>query len=197
MKDPAGEREPAGTARRHVAATCDLLRSAHVWLLAPTWIAINASIGLWFSQSIFQFAQANPDFPDQVLMRGFTAVQISAAAIAIGLIFGAGLLYWGNRFKNLRRTTIILYGIVGGGVLVAAGLVINHAGGLPLVVPIAAARRRRVRPVRACRRDPRGPRPARRHLGALPERPRRDHGAVLGLPRDRPDHRCADRRIRG
>ena len=47
-------------------------------------------------------------------MRGFT-VQISAAAVVIGIIFGAGLLYWGNRFKNLRRTTIILYGILGGG----------------------------------------------------------------------------------
>ena len=44
----------------------ELLRSSHVWLLAPTWIAVNASIGLWFSQSIFQFAKANPDFPDQV-----------------------------------------------------------------------------------------------------------------------------------
>ena len=29
-------------------------------------------------------------------------------------IFGAGLLYWGNRFKNMRRTTIIFYGIGGG-----------------------------------------------------------------------------------
>ena len=39
----------------------------------------------------------------------------------------------------MRRTTIILYGILGGGALVAAGLVINHAAGLPVVVPIAAA----------------------------------------------------------
>ena len=99
----------------------ELTRSAHVWLLAPTWIAVNASIGLWFSQSIFQFARPNPEFPDQALMRGFTAVQISAAAVVIGVIFGLGLLYWGNRFKNLRRTTIILYGILGGAALVGAG----------------------------------------------------------------------------
>ena len=58
-----------------------LLRSSHVWLLAPTWIAVNASIGLWFSQAIFQFSKANPRFPDQVLMRGFTPVQISLAAV--------------------------------------------------------------------------------------------------------------------
>ena len=139
VQDPAGE--GASVRGPHVGMTryLDLLRSAHVWLLAPTWIAVNASIGLWFSQSIFQFAKANPDFPDQVLMRGFSAVQISGAAVVIGVIFGAGLLYWGNRFKNLRRTTIILYGIGGGGVLVAAGVAINHASGISVLIPIAGA----------------------------------------------------------
>jgi MFS family permease len=116
-----------------------LIRTSYVWLLAPTWIAVNASIGLWFSQSIFQFAQANPDFPDQSLMRGFSAVQISATAVIVGIIFGLGLLYWGNRFKNTRRTTIILYGILGGGGLVAAGVVVNHGFGLPPALLVAAA----------------------------------------------------------
>ena len=139
VKDPAGETE--AIAAPHVGLTryLDLTRSSHVWLLAPTWIAVNASIGLWFSQSIFQFAQANPRFPDQVLMRGFTAVEISAAAVGIGVLFGAGLLYWGNRFKNTRRTTIILYGILGGAALVAAGIVVNHSAGLPVAVPLGAA----------------------------------------------------------
>jgi MFS family permease len=139
VKDPAGEsaaiKAPHVGLRRYV----ELTRSAHVWLLAPTWIAVNASIGLWFSQSIFQFAKANPEFPDQVLMGGFTAVQISAAAVVVGIIFGAGLLYWGNRFKNLRRTTIILYGILGGAALVGAGIVINHSAGLALAVVLGAA----------------------------------------------------------
>jgi MFS family permease len=139
VKDPSGEAEavkpPHVGLRRYIALT----RSSHVWLLAPTWIAVNASIGLWFSQSIFQFAQKNPRFPDQQLMQGFTAVQISAAALTIGVIFGAGLLYWGNRFKTTRRTTIILYGILGGAALVAAGIVVNHSAGLPVVVPLGAA----------------------------------------------------------
>jgi predicted MFS family arabinose efflux permease len=72
-------------------------------------------------------------------MQGFTAVEISAAAVGIGVLFGAGLLYWGNRFKNTRRTTIILYGILGGAALVAAGIVVNHSAGLPVAVPLAAA----------------------------------------------------------
>jgi predicted MFS family arabinose efflux permease len=72
-------------------------------------------------------------------MRGFEAPEISGAALVIGVIFGLGLLYWGNRFKSLRRTTIILYGILGGAALVGAGLVVNHADGLPIVIPLAAA----------------------------------------------------------
>jgi MFS family permease len=138
VKDPAGEAAALRAPHVGFGRYLTLLRSAHVWLLAPTWIAVNASIGLWFSQSIFQFTAANPDFPDQLLMRGFSAVQISATAVAIGIVFGAGLLYWGNRFKRYRRTTIILYGILGGGLLVAAGLVINHAGGALPIVPLIA-----------------------------------------------------------
>lgn len=130
----------AAQAAQHVGFRryLELMRTSHVWLLAPTWIAVNASIGLWFSQSLFQFAKANPDFPNQALMRGFSAIQISGAAVLIGIIFGLGLVYWGNRFKNTRRTTIILYGILGGGGLVAAGLVVNHGAGLPLIVALGA-----------------------------------------------------------
>lgn len=138
VKDPAAERE--AVAARHVGFSryLQLVRSAHVLLLAPTWIAVNASIGLWFSQSLFQFSRPNPDFPEQVLMRGFDANEITIAAIAIAVVFGAGLLYWGNRFKSMRRTTIILYGILGGAVLVVAGLGVNHSGGLPSVVVLGA-----------------------------------------------------------
>jgi MFS family permease len=134
VRDPAGEAASVRAPHVGFGRYVELLRTGHVWLLAPTWIAVNASIGLWFSQSIFQFAKANPDFPDQSLMRGFSAPQISAAAVVIGIVFGLGLLYWGNRFRNTRRTTIILYGIIGGGGLVLAGLVVNHGGGLPLPV---------------------------------------------------------------
>jgi len=139
VKAPASEAATLKAPHVGLGRYLDLLKSSHVWLLAPTWIAVNASIGLWFSQSIFQFAKADPRFPDQTLMRGFTAVQISGTAVVIGIIFGLGLLYWGNRFKNMRRTTIILYGILGGGALVAAGLVINHGAGAPLILVLAGA----------------------------------------------------------
>ncbi|MEA2608614.1 MAG: hypothetical protein QOJ75_857 [Chloroflexota bacterium] len=139
VSDPAGESESIVSSHVDVARYAQLVRSAHVLLLAPTWIAVNASIGLWFSQSLFQFSQRNPKFPEQTLHHGYDANQITIAAIVIAIVFGAGLLYWGNRFKTMRRTTIILYGILGGAVLVVAGLAVNHSGGLPVVLPIGAA----------------------------------------------------------
>ncbi len=197
VKDPAGEAEAVASPHVGIDRYVRLVRSSHVLLLAPTWIALNASIGLWFSQSLFQFSKANPRFPDQFLMQGFDTVEITIAAIAIAVVFGAGLLYWGNRFKSMRRTTIILLGVLGGGVLVLAGFVVNHATGLIFVVPLSRDRGGGRRPVRDGRRDTGSARPAGRHLGALPGGPRRDHGPVLGLPRHRADHRQPDRRVRG
>jgi len=111
----------------------EILRGAHVWLLAPTWIAINAVIGLWTAQSIFQLIRdPAPQFADQALMQGFSPLVVSAG-LGVGMvIFFAGLVYWGNRFKRLRRTTIIGYGIGGGGILAAAALALNHGAALPL-----------------------------------------------------------------
>jgi MFS family permease len=138
VKDPAGEAETLTAPHYGIGRYRALLSSAHVWLLAPTWIAINASIGLWFTQSIFQLTKGNDRFPDQVLHGGFSPGQISFGATVVALLFGAGLLYWGGRFARLRRTTIILYGILGGGAMVVAGLVINHSSGMSPVIVVPA-----------------------------------------------------------
>lgn len=135
VKDADAEQRKGATAERetvaHVRATVrryvELVTHAHVWLLAPTWIAVNAAIGLWFSQSLFQFQRSDPRFPEQWLLQGFSANQITAGALAIAVIFGAGIFWWGNRFDQYRRTTIILMGVVGGIALAGAGVVVNHA----------------------------------------------------------------------
>ena len=108
-----------------------ILGQTHVWLLAPTWVAINAVLGLFTTQTIFQLVRApDPRFADQLLMGGFAPLQISIGLAIGGLLFFAGLIYWGNRFKALRRTTIILYGIGGGALLVVAAVAVNHSAGL-------------------------------------------------------------------
>jgi len=111
-----------------------VLASPRVWLLAPTWIAVNAFIGAWTSQSIFQLVQKpRPGFEEQTLMGGFGPAQISVALAVAMIVFFAGLFYWGNRFKRFRRTTIMSIGIVGGIAMVAALFWINHGAGAPLI----------------------------------------------------------------
>jgi len=109
-----------------------ILTGTHVWLLAPTWIAINAVLGLYTTQTIFQMVRPpDPRFPGQLLMGGFDSVVISVGLAVGGALFFAGLIYWGNRFKALRRTTIILYGLGGGALLVIGAVAVNHSGALP------------------------------------------------------------------
>ena len=125
-----------GSPRRYIA----ILRASHVWLLAPTWIAVNAAIGLWTGQSIFQLVrEPPPQFADQMLMGGFTPVLISAGFVVAGVVFFAGLIWWGNRFKRFRRTTIIGLGVAGGAALAVAGLVVNHGSDASWLILAAAA----------------------------------------------------------
>ncbi|MEO5703609.1 MAG: MFS transporter [Candidatus Limnocylindrales bacterium] len=127
VKDPTGEREAVAREHTTLKRYIQLVTHSHVWLLAPTWIAVNAAIGLWFSQSLFQFQRADPRFADQWLLQGFSANQITIGALGIALIFGAGIFWWGNRFDRYRRTTIIQFGVYGGIALAAAGMLVNHA----------------------------------------------------------------------
>jgi MFS family permease len=105
-----------------------LMRAPQVWLLAPTWIALNAVLGAWTTQSVFQLVrEPSPQFRDQLLMGGFDPIQISIGLAVAGVIFFAGLFYWGGRFGTLRRTTIIAVGLAGALVMVAAVFALNHA----------------------------------------------------------------------
>ncbi len=105
-----------------------LLTSRSVWLLAPTWIAVNAFIGAWTSQTIFQLVdEPRAGFEDQLLMGGFAPGLVSIGLGVALVIFFAGLFYWGSRFKRYRRTTIMAIGIGGGLLMVGAAFALNHA----------------------------------------------------------------------
>jgi MFS family permease len=130
----------AGEPRIDLSRYGHILRGTHVWLLAPTWIAINAVLGLYTSSTIFNLVRdRDPRFPDQLLMGGFEEIQIGLGLVVGGALFFAGLLYWGNRFKNLRRTTIILYGVGGGMLVVLGAVLLNHSGGQPVALRLVWA----------------------------------------------------------
>jgi len=128
VKDPQGEREAVAREHTSLGRYVELVGHSHVWLLAPTWIAVNGAIGLWFSQSLFQFTRPDSPFRDtQWLLQGFSYNQVTIAGIVVAIVFGLGIFWWGDRFDRWRRTTIIMYGIYGGIALAIAGLVVNHA----------------------------------------------------------------------
>jgi MFS family permease len=132
LPEEARTRSSEARQRFDLGAYLALLRSSAVWLLAPTWIALNAVIGSWTSQSVFQLVQRSkvPRFPTQVLSGGVEPVAISIGAGVGLLVFLGGLVFWGNRFKRFRRTTIIAFGIAGGFAMLLGVAGINHSQGL-------------------------------------------------------------------
>ncbi len=140
--EPAGPHQRPQYGWRRYA---NLLRSSHIWLLAPTWIAVNAALGVYAGTGLFNLVRDQSGrYPDQLLAGGLSPIEITVGLGVVGLVFVAGVIYWGNRFKNTRRTTIITYGIAGGFALVVAAVAFNHSGGidpvlrLPLAVVAAA-----------------------------------------------------------
>jgi len=171
-----------------------LLRRSRVWLLAPTWIALNAGLGLYTSQTLFQLVrEPDPQFADQALVGGFEPLVITAAFIAGGLVFFAGLVYWGGRFDSMRRTTMIFIGVLGGFVFIFAALALNHSVDRDLWFRIGAGVA-----ILAGLFLIAGATPAALGLLAdisesFPPGSRRHHGPVQRLPRGGPDHRRDDR----
>ena len=107
----------APTASRHggLGRYAAILRGSHVWLLAPTWIAINAMLGLFTSQTLFQLVQRARSPVRRAAADGRVRARCGQLGLAVGgLLFFPGLLCWGGRFATMRRTTIIFYGILGG-----------------------------------------------------------------------------------
>ena len=115
-----------------------LLATSNVWLLAPTWIALNAVIGAWTTQSVFQLVRENPDprFAGQLLLGGFEPTQVSIGLGVALVVFFAGIFVWGNLFRRYRRTTIIGVGIAGGLVMVGSIFGINHSADVSILVSV-------------------------------------------------------------
>jgi MFS family permease len=70
----------------------------------------------------------------QFLLSGFPFVVITTAFAFVALVGGVGLFFWGNRFANYRRTTILLFGLVAFVVAMAAIFIMNRLTGADLVL---------------------------------------------------------------
>jgi MFS family permease len=112
-----------------------LATSRSVLLFAPTWLAINAILGLWALQAPL-LLRGNIHDPSQFLMRGISAGSIGDGSAVLAVVFGLGLLFWGTVYARFRRTTMLLVGVGAFVVMAADVLAINHLGdqSTPLLV---------------------------------------------------------------
>ena len=100
------------------------LRSRAALRLIPAWVAVNAIVGLWFSQMVFQMGKASD--PTQLLVGGFTGRQIGLYTGGLALLFVVGIGLWSLAFGRLRATQIMSLAL--GGLFALVGLVflLNH-----------------------------------------------------------------------
>jgi MFS family permease len=103
--------------------------SRSVLLFAPTWLAINAILGLWALQAPL-LLKGNVHDPSQFLMQGVSASAIGIGEAVLAAVFGAGVLFWGAVYARFRRTTMILFGVGAFAVLAVDVVLINHLGGV-------------------------------------------------------------------
>ncbi len=101
-----------------------------ILLFVPTWVSINAIIGVWVPQGLnLLLGDAGVDTTGQFLLSGFPFMVITSAFAFVALIGGVGLFFWGNRFANYRRTTILLFGLIAFVVAMSAVYLMNRLSG--------------------------------------------------------------------
>ena len=129
---PSAAALPMAPARRKaISGVSPYLRMAtnrKVLLFAPTWLAINAILGLWALQAPL-LIKGNVYDPSQFLMQGISATSIGLGEAVLAVIFGVGILFWGLVYARFRRTTMLLIGVGAFVVMTFDILAINHLGG--------------------------------------------------------------------
>ena len=106
-----------------------------ILLFVPTWVSINAIIGVWVPQGLnLLLGDAGVDVTGQFLLSGFPFVIITTAFAFVALVGGVGLFFWGNRFANYRRTTILLFGLIAFVVAMSAVFLMNRLTGTDLLL---------------------------------------------------------------
>lgn len=127
-----GERE-VGAGHHALKASLGALRFPGVRAFLPAWLALNAIVGAWITVGLlilsYSDAVADKRFPHQLLYGGFTRSESSLAIGAFGAFFLIGMGIWTPFVTRLRRTTIMLIGLVGLAVSMLGLAAVNGIGG--------------------------------------------------------------------
>jgi MFS family permease len=116
-------------ARDEAARYLRIATNRKVLLFAPTWLAINAILGLWAIQAPL-LLKGNIQDSSQFLMQGVSATSIGLGEAVLAVVFGGGLLFWGVVYARFRRTTMLLLGVGAFVAMTVDVLAINHFGGM-------------------------------------------------------------------
>jgi MFS family permease len=129
----AAAQRPTGSA---VSRYLRIALNPKVLLFAPTWLAINAILGLWATQATL-LLKGNISDPSQFLMKGVPASTIGDGTAVLAAVFGAGILFWGLVYARFRRTTLLLIGVGAFVAMTLDILAINHFGGISTALLLA------------------------------------------------------------
>ena len=130
-RDRKAELSPAPSPRNMTAEVGHYLKVAtnrKVLLFTPTWLAINAILGLWALQAPL-LLRGNITDESQFLMRDIGAANIGNGEAALAIVFGVGVLFWGMVYSRFRRTTLLMMGVGAFVVMAVDVALINHFGG--------------------------------------------------------------------
>ena len=133
IEAPSAEKsEVIGVVSRYVR----MATNRKILLFAPTWLAINAILGLWALQAPL-LLKGNVADASQFLMQGVSATSIGIGEAILAVVFGSGLLFWGLVYARFRRTTMLILGVGAFVLMTFDVLAINHLGGTSTTVLVA------------------------------------------------------------
>src|SRR5581483_2318184 len=109
-----------------------LLSNRHIFALLPAWLAINALIGAWITLTTIILAyskkMAEARHPGQLLYGGFSQGSATLVLTTFALVFLIGMSIWMLLLPRMRRALVMLLGLGGLGVSIAALTLINGLG---------------------------------------------------------------------
>lgn len=109
-----------------------ILRDKYIFTFLPAWLAINTLVGAWMTLIVIMLTYPNPAadlrHPHQLLYGGFSKDTATLSFGCFSLFFLLGMGLWIQVVTRLRRTTIMLIGLIGLVLCIVSLTLINGLG---------------------------------------------------------------------
>jgi MFS family permease len=119
-----------------------VIHHKQIYTFLPAWFSVNALVGSWTALITIMLSYPDPAadrrHPGQLLYGGFSQMSASLWVGLFAFIFLLGMGLWILVLPRLRRTTVMLIGLVGLALAIVSLCVINKVGQSPHAVPATA-----------------------------------------------------------